>query len=155
MREAASPHERERSRSTTQNSYGMEAYEPDHSLWPHSPVGRPHRDSGGTSRRLGAPSSHSTRSPSYSTTSECAALLVGMLVGAGLMFIFDPVAGRRRRALMRDKAVGLSSDVVDELQGKARHLRNRGYGMYAEARGAAGGARANADAAREEEARDL
>lgn len=30
-------------------------------------------------------------------------LMAGMALGAGLMYVFDPQAGRRRQALMRDK----------------------------------------------------
>ncbi|HUY99555.1 MAG TPA: BON domain-containing protein [Thermomicrobiaceae bacterium] len=43
-----------------------------------------------------------------------AGLLMGMAVGAGAMFVFDPRSGRRRRALARDQAARLGSS-VDEL----------------------------------------
>ena len=40
-------------------------------------------------------------------------LLGGLGAGAGLMYIFDPVQGRRRRALLRDQGVRFQ-----ELQGR-------------------------------------
>src|SRR5437016_5599905 len=58
----------------------------------------------------------------------------GIGLGMGLMYIFDPDRGGTRRALIRDKAVGLSHDVSDMVQGKATHLRNRAYGLMHEAR---------------------
>ncbi|MBI1896678.1 MAG: CBS domain-containing protein [Acidobacteria bacterium] len=61
-------------------------------------------------------------------------LLGGLAVGAGLMYFLDPNRGRRRRAVVRDKAVRLyhaSGDFVD----KAREdMVNRASGLVAEAR---------------------
>jgi hypothetical protein len=57
----------------------------------------------------------------------------GVGLGAGLMYVFDPVYGKRRRALIRDKAVhaaGASRVVLDK---KARRLGNRARGLLAEA----------------------
>ena len=46
-----------------------------------------------------------------------AILMLGALgAGAALMYLFDPDRGRTRRALMRDKAVGLSNDAKDALE---------------------------------------
>jgi hypothetical protein len=50
------------------------------------------------------------------------------------MYVFDPNDGRRRRALMKDKAVGLSNDVKDKVGKKSRDLRNRAQGLLHEAR---------------------
>jgi hypothetical protein len=59
----------------------------------------------------------------------------GALVGAGLMALFDPNRGRRRRALLRDKATG-AADVVGTAAGKTwRDLRNRAEGVAARGRG--------------------
>src|SRR5919206_2586955 len=57
----------------------------------------------------------------------------GVGLGAGLMYVFDPVYGRRRRALIRDKAVhaAVASRVV--LGRKARDVGNRVRGLVAEA----------------------
>ena len=62
------------------------------------------------------------------------AVLGGIGIGAALMYFFDPNGGRRRRALMRDKAVGLSHDVTDAIEGKAKDLRNRAQGFVHEAK---------------------
>ncbi len=61
-------------------------------------------------------------------------MLFGMAVGAGLMYLFDPDSGRRRRALMQDKLHSLANDAQELAQAKARHLSNKAYGMMAEAR---------------------
>jgi len=61
-------------------------------------------------------------------------LLVGMGVGAGLMYIFDPDKGRRRRALLRDKLVAFTNEASDAIASKSRHLRNRAQGVIAETR---------------------
>lgn len=65
---------------------------------------------------------------------KLAAILTGLGVGAFLMYMFDPDRGTRRRALMRDKAVGLSNDLADSVKGKAKDLRNRAEGYVHEAR---------------------
>ncbi len=66
-------------------------------------------------------------------------LLVGMAMGAGLMFVFDPQAGRRRRALMRDKTYSWANDARDLAEQKARHLANQAQGVMAESRSMAAG----------------
>ena len=54
-----------------------------------------------------------------------------MTVGAALMYLFDPRAGRRRRALLRDQAVHMSRK-TGEASGKiARDLQNRAAGVAA------------------------
>jgi len=58
--------------------------------------------------------------------------LVAAGFGAGLMFVFDPDKGRRRRAIARDKMRHLQSR-SSEMLGKAAHdLRNRTLGIVAE-----------------------
>lgn len=44
-------------------------------------------------------------------------------IGALAMYYFDPVSGKRRRALLRDKST-------------VKHARNRAHGIVAEARSA-------------------
>lgn len=61
-------------------------------------------------------------------------ILGGLGVGAALMYFFDPNGGRRRRALVRDKAVGISNDVRDSIGSKSRDLRNRAKGLVHEAK---------------------
>jgi hypothetical protein len=58
-------------------------------------------------------------------------LLAGVLLGAGLMYLFDARMGNRRRAVARDKAMGLlwrSSGVAGKTY---RHLRNQLEGVVA------------------------
>jgi hypothetical protein len=50
------------------------------------------------------------------------------------MYIFDPEEGGRRRALMRDKATGLSNDAKQAIGSKSRDLRNRAQGLLHEAK---------------------
>ena len=65
-------------------------------------------------------------------------LLTGVTVGAGLMYLFDPERGRRRRALLRDRALSLSNQTGDVLGRRARDLSNRAQGVAAEASRALG-----------------
>jgi uncharacterized membrane protein len=62
-------------------------------------------------------------------------LLMGMLAGAGLMYLADPERGRRRRALARDRANHLLHRSGDAAGTTARDLRNRTGGLLAEAAG--------------------
>lgn len=55
-------------------------------------------------------------------------------IGALAMYFFDPVSGRRRRALLRDQMVHAQKEITDYAEGTAKDLRNRAYGLAAEAR---------------------
>lgn len=55
-------------------------------------------------------------------------------IGALAMYFFDPVSGRRRRALLRDQLVHAQKEVGEYAEGTARDLRNRARGFAAEAR---------------------
>jgi len=57
----------------------------------------------------------------------------GIGVGAGFMYLFDPYAGNRRRALLRDKMISLASHLDDALSVMVRDFSNRTYGIVAEA----------------------
>lgn len=59
-------------------------------------------------------------------------LLTGMAVGAGLMFMLDPRAGARRRALVRDKMTRASRKTSDGLDALSRDAANRARGAAAE-----------------------
>jgi len=64
-------------------------------------------------------------------------LILGMILGAGLMYLLDPDRGRRRRALIRDQMVhGVHEieDLGEEVASRARHLRNRARGAMIETR---------------------
>src|SRR5207302_9218591 len=72
--------------------------------------------------------------PSGGTIAGITAGAVGALaLGAGLMFLLDPAQGRRRRALIRDKATSAARRTQQYVQKKGRHWGNKAYGMAAEA----------------------
>jgi len=54
------------------------------------------------------------------------------------MYLLDPQGGRRRRALIRDKAYGWANDAQEYAGKTARHLGNVAHGMVHEARSAVG-----------------
>ena len=62
-------------------------------------------------------------------------LLSGLGLGAGLMFLLDPDKGRRRRALVRDKAVHYGKATQRKLRGTSQHLSNKTHGLAAEVKG--------------------
>lgn len=55
--------------------------------------------------------------------------LIGAALGGAAMFFFDPDRGRRRRALVRDKAVGASNSARNFVDAGARDLKSRGSAM--------------------------
>ena len=62
-------------------------------------------------------------------------VLAALGIGALAMYFFDPVSGRRRRAMARDRLVHAQHEAADYAEGTAKDLRNRAYGLAAEARG--------------------
>jgi len=58
----------------------------------------------------------------------------GLLVGAAVMYLFDPDRGARRRALVRDQAGHARHKLGDGLEATARDLGNRAKGTAAELR---------------------
>lgn len=56
-------------------------------------------------------------------------------IGALAMYFFDPISGKRRRALARDQMTHYQKEVTQYAEGTAKGLRNRAQGLYAEARG--------------------
>jgi hypothetical protein len=65
-----------------------------------------------------------------------ASLATGVGVGAALMYLLDPDRGRRRRALVRDRAVHLARLGRDAAGATSRDLSQRGYGVAASVAGA-------------------
>ncbi len=57
------------------------------------------------------------------------AFLTGVGIGGGLMFMLDPASGRRRRALVRDKATGAWNGTSGVVQKTSRHISNRARGV--------------------------
>src|SRR5438105_330099 len=62
-------------------------------------------------------------------------VVTGLGIGAGLMYMFDPYQGRRRRALAQGKATRAARTTRDAIEVVSKDLRNRGQGLIAEARG--------------------
>src|SRR5947208_1575869 len=58
-------------------------------------------------------------------------LLAGAGLGAGMMYLFDPDRGRRRRALSRDAAVRMGHQAEDAATVVAKDMRNRIQGLAA------------------------
>lgn len=55
-------------------------------------------------------------------------------IGAGLMYLFDPQMGRRRRALARDKAVRAWNTTACAIEATSKDVRNRTVGLTEEVR---------------------
>jgi len=62
-------------------------------------------------------------------------LITGAAMGVLAMYVLDPEAGRRRRALARDKFIRLRTQTRRTTAVTARDLKNRAKGVVAEARG--------------------
>jgi osmotically-inducible protein OsmY len=62
--------------------------------------------------------------------------MAGMLAGIALAFVMDPVSGRRRRALIRDKMTRAGNATSEAAEGAAIDLSNRARGIAAEAQSA-------------------
>lgn len=61
-------------------------------------------------------------------------LLVGLGLGAGVMYLMDPERGVRRRAMLRAQALHYRLHGTDVVSKRSRHLRNRAKGVLAELR---------------------
>ncbi len=55
-------------------------------------------------------------------------------LGAAFVYFYDPVSGRRRRALMRERANRTLHNAQHVLDGASRDLQNRSFGMMEELR---------------------
>lgn len=60
--------------------------------------------------------------------------LGGFALGAGLMFLLDPQAGRRRRHLVRDKVVRGGHELSDTAEEMSARIGNKLKGIAAETR---------------------
>lgn len=72
--------------------------------------------------------------PASTNRSRYPALLAGGVFGGLLMYLLDPLSGRRRRALLRDQLVHASRLAADGTRVTARDLSNRLYGLSAQAK---------------------
>ena len=59
-------------------------------------------------------------------------LVYGLGLGAGLMYMFDPDQGNRRRALVRDQAMHLLNEAEGAVNSTSQDLNNRIHGVKAE-----------------------
>ena len=57
------------------------------------------------------------------------ALVTGAGLGAGMMFLFDPVRGRRRRGMARDKVIAVLNEMGDATDTTRRDFMNRVRGF--------------------------
>ena len=64
---------------------------------------------------------------------KATAVISGLGIGAGLMYLFDPDRGKRRRAKVRDKARHLANKTDDVIGKTSRDLANRVTGIVSEA----------------------
>jgi gas vesicle protein len=60
--------------------------------------------------------------------------LAGIGAGAAVMYFMDPDRGRRRRALIRDKAVSAGNAFTETVNARSKDLANRSYGVAMEAK---------------------
>jgi len=63
-----------------------------------------------------------------------AKVVLAFAAGAGVATLFDKQPGRRRRAVLKDKAIHATHGVVEGADVIARDLMNRGHGLLAELR---------------------
>ena len=61
-------------------------------------------------------------------------LAVAFAAGAAAMYYFDPVAGRRRRAMTRDQGVAVGHEVEDFARAKSKRAADRVKGVKARTR---------------------
>lgn len=64
------------------------------------------------------------------------AMIAGTALGVMSMYVFDPLAGRRRRSLARDKLTRMRRKAQEAAGVTARDLKNRSLGLLAEGRSA-------------------
>jgi len=73
--------------------------------------------------------------PAWQTGLSNSLVMLGCVgLGMGLMYLLDPNAGRRRRALVRDKAQAYWKDAGQVIEKKMRDTQHRARGMAIEAR---------------------
>ena len=68
------------------------------------------------------------------TASSCESAVGWLALGAGLMYLFDPNLGRRRRHVFRDRLIRQSRKLKSAADATARDAWHRGVGLAHEAR---------------------
>jgi hypothetical protein len=65
--------------------------------------------------------------------------LLGMAgLGAGIMYLADPVSGKRRLSLLRDQVVHARRMVTRTITGRADDVKNRLHGLYCQTKSLVG-----------------
>jgi len=62
---------------------------------------------------------------------DVAMLVAGAIIGAALMYLFDPRLGNSRRAMLRDQLMGKTNTMEDLFDYKSQHVSNRAQGAAA------------------------
>lgn len=62
----------------------------------------------------------------------------GIWLGAGLMYVFDPDRGKRRRAIIRDKATDVLEQAGDAIEKKGNEIRKQAREFVADTRSSLG-----------------
>ena len=70
---------------------------------------------------------------SESGISFLSSVLLGMAAGAAIMYFMDPIQGRRRRALLKDKAYSASIQTRKVIDARTHDLGNRAQGLRVKA----------------------
>src|SRR5688500_19200968 len=65
-----------------------------------------------------------------------ARIAAAFAAGAAVMYYLDPLAGRRRRALVRDRGLATTHDAERFVRAKSHRAADRARGMLARARSA-------------------
>jgi uncharacterized membrane protein/gas vesicle protein len=65
---------------------------------------------------------------------KLSAMLTGASLGASAVYLFDPVLGKRRRALLRDQARGSTNDIKNFFDVAVRDLKHRIIGIAGDIR---------------------
>lgn len=63
-------------------------------------------------------------------------IITGLGLGAAAMYLLDPQGGRRRRAMIRDKATSANRRTQRAIRGRAKDISNRAKGLLHETRSA-------------------
>jgi hypothetical protein len=60
-------------------------------------------------------------------------IVIGMAAGAAIMYFFDPIQGRRRRALLKDKAYSASVQTRKAIDARSHDLSDRAHRLRVKA----------------------
>jgi len=61
-------------------------------------------------------------------------MIAGLCLGALALYMFDPISGRRRRSLVKDKGRSLGKEAMESVEGQYEDIKNRAQGAFEEAK---------------------